>query len=395
MARFDLPDLGEGLEDAEVVRWLVEVGDNVAIDQPIVEVETAKATVVIPSPYAGQVASVFAAAGEIVDVGAPLFSVDEDHTSSGDDPPVLVGYGRSAGPARRRPRVTPASTGEGWGAAVLAKPAIRKLAKDLGVDLAGIQGSGPGGSITRSDVETAAQPATDQSTDDLDDQAAGSRLTGTRRAIAAAMEKTLSIPDAAAWLTADASGLLEIRSDINDNSVTPFALAMRIVVAGLVRFPGLNARFTDDRLFESSEVHLGIATQTERGLLVPVIANAQTMGAIALGRQIASVAAQARAGSLTPSALSGSTFTATNYGAFGVHGGHPILNPPNIAILGLGLIANRPWVTDGGDIGIRPMIELTIVFDHRFNDGSTPSSFLRYVADVMADAAALREILEP
>lgn len=220
------------------------------------------------------------------------------------------------------------------------------------------------------------------------------QLRGAARVMASAMESTLTIPDAAAWLQADASGLYEARRELGSEQITTFGLLLRIVVVALARFPTLNARYTAEGLIVSPAVHLGVATQTDRGLLVPVVENAQELGGLALGQTVAALVQSARDGVLAPAELSGSTFSVSNYGAFGVDGGHPIINPPNVAILGVGRFADRSWVEDGS-LGVRPTVELTIAFDHRFNDGSVPSGFLRYLADHVADANAIRQVLNP
>lgn len=391
---FLLPDLGEGLTAGRVVRWLVAVGDEVAVDQAIVEIETEKAVTELPSPFAGTVTALHAAEGEEVAVGTPLVTVAQAGAGRAEDVEaegsgsVLVGYG-TGGDGAERPRRRRAS-GSGGTGTPRAKPPVRKLAKELGVDLAALHGSGPEGTITRDDVRAAAAG---------NGHGAGERgpererpgvervaVTGVRRRIAERMTTSRQeIPEATTWVDCDATRLLELRAELARDAggpVTPLALVMRICVAGLQRFPELNARLDADSgdLLLQRFVHLGIAVDTPRGLLVPVIRDAHERSAVDMAAELRRLATGARDGSLTAEELGGSTFTVSNYGAFGVDGGNPVINHPNAAILGMGRINRRPWVVDDALVA-RDIVQLAVAFDHRVCDGAAAAGFLRFVAD--------------
>ncbi|MFL6140725.1 MAG: dihydrolipoamide acetyltransferase family protein [Labedaea sp.] len=404
---FVLPDLGEGLLEAELVHWLVKVGDAIAIDAPVAEVETAKALVEIPSPYGGVVAALHADEGTTVRVGAPLISVtaelpsaaatylEEERAGSGN---VLVGYGTTAvngnghGRRRRRPtRVVPASGPTERPRAM--SPIVRKLARDRGLDLAAVPGTGPDGLITRTDVERAPapdlRPPTPTGTDGRTGLPIGRRipLQGTRKAIAGALARSRrEIPEATIWADVDATALLRLRAELNTAGDGPglLALVARFVLAGLARFPALNARVDteSEQILHLAGVNLGIATQTDRGLTVPAVRNAELMTARVLDGEIRRVTTAARDGSATAAELGCGSFTLNNYGRFGVDGSAAIINHPEVAILGMGRIMARPWVVDGAIVA-RSITQLSLVFDHRVCDGETSAGFLRFVADAM------------
>jgi pyruvate dehydrogenase E2 component (dihydrolipoamide acetyltransferase) len=438
---FLLPDLGEGLTEAEIVKWLVAVGDTVQVDQPVAEVETAKAVVEVPSPFAGRVATLFAEVGGEVQVGTPLLSVEvADDTRAmsmvpdpletvddgdqgtvveeGGSGSVLVGYG-TGGPARRRRRRTPAGNGSAGPAIVrpLAKPPVRKLAKDLGVDLAAVTGSGPGGVITRDDVQAAArssepvplrppsvvvtapegEPLGSAPPNVVAARATEERIAvrGVRRAISEKMTRSRrEIPEATTWVDCDGTALLDLRDDLvaraPDVRVTPFAIVLRICVAGLREYPMLNARLDPEtsEIVVPRGVHLGFAAQTDRGLVVPVIRDADRRSTLDMARELTRLAVAARDATITPADLTGGTFTASNYGAFGVDGGSAIINHPEAAILGVGRFADKPWVV-GGALAVRKVVQLSIAFDHRICDGAEAAGFLRFIADAIEDPAAL------
>lgn len=379
---FALPDLGEGLREAELVRWFVRVGDPIAVDAPIAEVETAKAMVEIPSPYGGTVAELHVAEGAVVQVGAPLISVAADQPRN-----VLVGYGPSADPPRSRRDRTPApATG---GRARTASPVVRKLAKELGVDLGTIAGTGPDGLITRADVERASAPPADSSTvDERTGLPVGRRiaLQGTRRAIARALTRSRQeIPEATIWVDVDATALLDVRAARPDGPGL-LALIARFVVAGLVRYPAMNGRVDTDEIVEFDGVNLGIAAQTDRGLVVPAVANAHTMTTRTLDAEIRRLTAAARDGSAGAAELTRGSFTLNNYGRFGVDGSAAVINHPEVAILGIGRIIARPWVVDGAIVP-RQITQLSLVFDHRVCDGEIAAGFLRFVVDAIESPA--------
>ncbi|MFE7324462.1 dihydrolipoamide acetyltransferase family protein [Streptomyces sp. NPDC057565] len=458
---FKLPDLGEGLTEAEIVRWLVEVGDVVAIDQPVVEVETAKAMVEVPCPYGGVVTARFGAEGAELPVGAPLLTVAVGSTaaelsadgaveaeSSGN---VLVGYGTGA-PAARRRRVRPeavagagsvtvpaaepapgavagavpaAAPGEEPGPVAVISPLVRKLARQHDLDLRQLTGSGPDGLILRSDVESAIRAAASATAESAPVSAvpapasasspasmapsagrevAGERipLRGVRGAVADKLARSRrEIPDATCWVDADATELMAARAAMNGASgpaagpkVSVLALLARICTAALARFPELNSTVDLDarEIVRLRDVHLGFAAQTDRGLVVPVVRNAQDRNAESIGAEIGRLTEAARTGKLTPADLSGGTFTLNNYGVFGVDGSTPIINHPEAAMLGVGRIVAKPWVHQG-ELAVRQVVQLSLTFDHRVCDGGTAGGFLRYVADCVEQPALLLRTL--
>ncbi|MFI1681668.1 dihydrolipoamide acetyltransferase family protein [Streptomyces sp. NPDC020607] len=533
---FKLPDLGEGLTEAEVVRWLVEVGDVVVVDQPVVEVETAKAMVEVPCPYGGVVTARFGEEGTELPVGAPLLtvavgagsggaasggavpngSVSDGSVSGGsvsggapEEPAeralqtaaeraaaervaeessgnVLVGYGTAAAPARRRrvraarvsapPAATPAApapaapapaapapaapvpaasspvasspvaaapiapapaTPASDGPVPVISPLVRKLARENGVDLRSLAGSGPEGLILRADVESVVEAgrAVEQAgtSDDErtraieaavreDDEliragrhearqsvAAGNeprkaglesrhRLTGLRGLVADKMSRSRrEIPEATCWVDADATELLAVRKAMNDamtdrdgQKVSLLALLARISVAALARFPALNSSVDMEarEVRQFADIHLGFAAQTPRGLVVPVVRHSQARSTDSINAELIRLTESARAGTLTPGELTGGTFTLNNYGVFGVDGSTPIINHPEAAMLGVGRIVPKPWVHQG-ELAVRHVVQLSLTFDHRVCDGGTAGGFLRYVADCVEQPAVL------
>ena len=503
---FLLPDLGEGLTEAELVNWLVAVGDEIRVDQPIAEVETAKSVVEVPSPYAGTVAELHGEPGQTLDVGKPLISVTpsiepvetgtplvelvetepvetetepfeskesaaaetyrtEEKAGSGN---VLIGYGTPGSTAtvrRTRPRraqsvvehvetrtplVEPAETKSaetklttsaddlllqrtrvpGKLGAVIS-PLVRRMAKEHGVDLGHMQGSGESGLIMRRDVEAAitktpvkpaeaplVEPVETKAFETGHPPAVESKYTidprtglgitnrtpvrGVRKAVAANMTRSRSeIPEATVWVAVDATALVELRADLKKTEVhnTPGLLAFiaRFVTAGLKKYPALNTRFvsTEDtsggesqEIMEFDGVNLGFAAQTDRGLVVPSIRNADKLSAKQLDTEIKRLTAIARDGKATLTDLGSGTFTLNNYGVFGVDGSAAIINYPEVAILGVGRIVDKPWVVNG-ELAVRKATELTLTFDHRVCDGGTAAGFLRYVADAIESPTSL------
>jgi 2-oxoisovalerate dehydrogenase E2 component (dihydrolipoyl transacylase) len=437
---FLLPDLGEGLEEAEVTAWHVRVGDQVAVDQIVAEVETAKAAVEVPIPFAGTVTALHAEPGTTVQVGAPLISVataapdgarpgprtagapddgrPEPQAADEASGNVLVGYGTRPSPrrarGRRRPSVSasrapaPADASAAAGAASppglavasartpagpvpVISPIVRKLARQAGLDLARVVGTGPRGLVLRRDVNQAIA-ARDQPPAEI-----RIPIRGTRKAAAEKLTRSRrEIPEATVWVDADAAGLLAARAELAAQAprapVSLLAVAARFAVAGLGRYPELNAHLEDDEIVIPAHVHLGFAAQTERGLVVPVVRNAHLMPARDLAAALERQTAAARSGRLAPADLTGGTFTVNNYGVFGVDGSAAIINHPEVAILGLGRIIDRPWVV-AGQLAVRKVTELTLAFDHRVCDGATAGGFLRYVADrVESPALALETV---
>ena len=442
---FKLPDLGEGLVEAELVSWLVAEGDAIHIDQPIAEVETAKSVVEVPSPFEGVVETLHGAEGDTLEVGKPLISVQAvgaalpsgpdaapasstdvlapaDVAASGSGN-VLIGYGTSGhgGPGRSRPsrhhHAARESVIEAAGARVppgrahlVVSPLVRKMAHDSGLSLADISGSGADGLILRRDVEAAMVPvvspapaasaATAEGGDAVVDARTGLRvvsrtpLAGVKKAAATAFTRSRrEIPEATVWVDVDATALVELRESLKaKDGQAPGILAFvaRFVTAGLARFPQLNTQLVSadgtDTVVEFDGINLGFAAQTARGLVVPVLRNAQGCSARVLDEGIRSLAKTARDGKAGPAELSGGTFTLNNYGVFGVDGSAAIINYPEAAMLGIGRIADKPWVVDGG-LCVRKMTELTLAFDHRVCDGAVAAGFLRFVADAMENPA--------
>lgn len=502
---FLLPDLGEGLTEAELVNWLVAVGDEIRVDQPIAEVETAKSMVEVPSPYAGTVAVLHGEPGQTLDVGKPLISVTspesqgekesmvepvdttsvepvETEAAETSTPPVehvetaaetyreeekagsgnvLIGYGTPGGTAavrRTRPRrntslVEPVET-EGAEAKLttsaddvlllrtrvpgklgaVISPLVRRMAKEHGVDLGHLQGSGESGLIMRRDVEAAiskpslVEPVETRSRSLVESRwaaelveapsrsqvervetsahpvdprtglgiASRAPVRGVRKAVATNMTRSRAeIPEATVWVDVDATALVELRAGLKktDAHNTPGLLAFiaRFVTAGLKKYPELNTRIItaeDTAGGEQQEivafdgVNLGFAAQTDRGLVVPSVRNADKLSARELDAEIRRLTGVARDGKATPAELGSGTFTLNNYGVFGVDGSAAIINYPEVAILGVGRIIDKPWVVNG-ELAVRKVTELTLTFDHRVCDGATAGGFLRYVGDAI------------
>ncbi|MFE9028824.1 dihydrolipoamide acetyltransferase family protein [Streptomyces iakyrus] len=471
---FKLPDLGEGLTEAEIVRWLVEVGDLVAVDQPVVEVETAKAMVEVPCPYGGVVTARFGEEGTELPVGAPLITVAVGEkpaagtggTGTEGSGNVLVGYGTSEAPARRRrvrqerPLSGASATGgrSGAGAAngraaataapvnaqatgaaaavdgqagglatedgpvPVISPLVRRLARQNGLDLRELTGSGPDGLILRADVEyalrTAGQGATaapaagphprvPQAPSPAPASASPATavpaeirtpLKGIRGAVADKLARSRrEIPDATCWVDADATELMRARTAMNaagGPKISLLALLARICTAALARFPELNSTVDAEarEVVRFGHVHLGFAAQTDRGLVVPVVRDAHARDAESLTAEFARLTEAGRTGTLTPGELTGGTFTLNNYGVFGVDGSTPIINHPEAAMLGVGRIVPKPWVHEG-ELAVRQVVQLSLTFDHRVCDGGVAGGFLRYVADCVEQPAVLLRTL--
>jgi 2-oxoisovalerate dehydrogenase E2 component (dihydrolipoyl transacylase) len=424
---FTLPDLGEGLTEAEIVRWLVEVGDVVTVDQPVVEVETAKAMVEVPCPYGGVVTALFGTPGDEIPVGRPLVTVAVDapqqHAASStkqdtaESGNVLVGYGTTASTPRRRrtrrvPAVAPAERGrpqhqpppalrsepnsaahDGERPVAVVSPLVRRLAREHGIDLHSVHGSGHQGLILRSDVERAIAGAQTPPEGSATSEATRTPLRGIRAAVAEKLTRSRrEIPDATCWVDADATELLAARAAMNTISpkISVLALFARICTAALARYPELNAMVDTERneIVRFPAVHLGFAAQTDRGLIVPVVRDAHIRTTDALSAEIARLTEAARIASLTPAELTGSTFTLNNYGVFGVDGSTPIINHPEAAMLGVGRISPKPWVHQG-ELAVRHVVQLSFTFDHRVCDGGTAGGFLRFVADCVEHPAKL------
>jgi len=360
---FTLPDLGEGLEEGEIVSWLVAEGDEIELNQPLVEVETAKATVEIPSPFAGVVVRLHASAGEAVAVGSHLVTFDVPGAENGAD----------AGGSRAEK----AETGP-----VAATPAVRKLAKDLGVELRSVSGTGPDGRVTSEDVRRSAGGA----------EAEGGERTPVspiRRTIARRLEQAAAIPQVTTFRTMDATALETFREELGVSPLPVFVAALCRTIPG---HPLLNAAWADDAIVTHDDVHVGVAVDTERGLFVPVVRGANTLAISQLAEEIRRLAESARTGSLSPDAASGGTISVSNTGSYGSEAGTPLLNPPNAVTVALGVIAPRALVTDGGAVEARAACTISLTFDHRVLDGAAAGRALTDLVDVLQDAHALREL---
>jgi pyruvate dehydrogenase E2 component (dihydrolipoamide acetyltransferase) len=417
--QFLLPDLGEGLEDAEVVTWHVAEGDRVELNQTLVEVNTAKALVEIPAPWEGVIEKLHAAEGEVVNVGAPLVSIrvegtapptvsvvaDEpdvaDSEAAGDEAKpkrraVLVGYGvEEEGPARRESeaRIAPApkrAAGAERRTPVAASPPVRRLARELGVNLASLVGTGQGGRVTREDVQQAAEapaePAGVRPAGSGQDQRMPVR--GIRRLIAEKMTRSIrEIPHVTTFLTVDATRLMAFRDEIaslTTERVSPLTIVVRAFVEVCKAHPKLNSTFDGDasEIVLHGRYHVGIATDTDKGLMVPVVRDADSRGIADLSREIARLVEAARSGRASPEDMTGGTVTVTNVGTFGAEFGTPIINHPEAAILALGVIEPRAMVVDGV-VEARPAVTLSLAFDHRVLDGAEAGRALKDLGDLL------------
>ncbi|MCV7281182.1 2-oxo acid dehydrogenase subunit E2 [Mycolicibacterium flavescens] len=375
---FLVPDLGEGLEDATITEWSVAVGDDVVLNQTLCTVETNKAEVEIPSPYAGRIVELGGREGETLPVGTLLARIETDAEPPAEKrKPVLVGYGADdAMDSSRRAAAPPPHR-----ARARAKPPVRKLAADLGVDLGAVTGSGPDGVITREDVLAAAGRFTPDTVAVRGVQAEmARRMTLSRR----------EIPDAHARVEVDGTSLLRLRDrladHVDDSSVTPFVLVLRLLTIALTRHPSLNATWVETvdgpQIHLHSAVHLGFGVAAPRGLLVPVVNDAHRLTTRDLAATVARLIREARAGTLAPTELQGSTFTVSNFGALGLDDGVPVINYPEAAILGIGSLRERAVVVDGA-VAARPTMNLTCAFDHRIADGAQVAAFLRDLRDLI------------
>ncbi|SCG47095.1 dihydrolipoamide acetyltransferase family protein [Micromonospora halophytica] len=478
---FNLPDLGEGLTEGEILAWLVKVGDVIELNQPIVEVETAKAAVEIPAKWAGQVRAIFHPEGSTIEVGTPIISIDTDPgagpieesttgTPAADLPTpsaaslaavevapaegavepgliggpapggrtaVLVGYGPRTTAAKRRPRkggvpaqasapaapvvrapavpvapptpvapVAAPSDGNGRaGGPVLAKPPVRKLAKDLGVDLGTLTGSGPLGSITREDVQraaaapAAAEPLTTAAPTATAASFGADReqripVKGVRRLTAENVSRSaFTAPHVTEFLTVDVTRAMKAldrlrgRREWRDVRVSPLLLVAKAVLLAVKRHPMVNSTWAGDEIVVKNYVNLGIAAATERGLIVPNIKDAGRLSLRELADAMTDLVQTAKTGKTSPADMSGGTLTITNVGVFGVDTGTPILPPGESAILAFGAVREMPWVHKG-KVKPRQVTTLGLSFDHRIIDGELGSKFLRDIGDFLSDPEA-------
>jgi 2-oxoisovalerate dehydrogenase E2 component (dihydrolipoyl transacylase) len=468
VADYKLPDVGEGLTEAEIVTWKVKVGDVVKVNDIVVEIETAKSLVELPSPYAGTVLALHAPEGETVAVGTPIISIGDPDAaepsapaapagptaidmsnpaaSGGGENQTLVGYGPRVSSGQRRARRGGASPATDAGAAaqlqlqgafgqggaqtadvveadepavpavpaappgpaapaelqVLAKPPVRKLAKDLGVDLRSVTASGPDGTVTREDVQAAATPAEMAGGDVVPTAAVpdeqGMRevrepIKGVRKMMAQAMvESAFSAPHVTEWVTVDVTRTMRLVERLRthrafrDVRVSPLLVVAKAACLAMRRTPEVNATWDEQtqEVVLKSYVNLGIAAATPRGLVVPNVKDADALSLPELAAQINDLALTAREGRTQPAQMSGGSFTITNVGVFGVDAGTPIINPGESAILCFGAVRRQPWVHKG-KVKVRDVTTLALSFDHRLVDGEKGSRFLADVAAVLHD----------
>lgn len=427
---FLLPDLGEGLEEAEIVTWLVKEGEQVELNQPLVEVETEKALVSIPSPYAGVVEKLHGQVGDRVKVGAPLVSVrtSADAPAAGRRREVLVGYGPEEEGTRRRrrkplgKRAAEAAPGPPAPAKALATPPVRKLAREMGLDIEAVWGSGPDGRVTREDVLAAAQGAGAPAAAAARAATPAAPVTrlepllrrpvapgGEERIAVRAIRRTIAermvrsyteIPHVTEWLEVDATELMRLRADLQSAPeaegirISPLPILAKALIAALRKHPIINSAWDPEtqEIVVKGFYHIGVATDTERGLLVPVVRDADQLNVFELAREISRLSAAARDASIGPTDLSGSTITVTNVGSFGMEAGTPIINYPEAAILATGAIARRPWVV-GDEVVARDVMTIALSFDHRIIDGAEAGRFLRYLGDLIEKPARLFGVL--
>lgn len=444
LAVFNLPDVGEGLTEAEIVSWKVAAGDPVSVNQVICEIETAKSIVELPCPFAGTIEKLFAKEGDTVLVGSPIISVQAEgnilvagpttssipiitesdtmheavadvasSVASDETKPNLVGYGSAGHGATRRKRsgaVAAASLASAIPTAtsaipsalsgdVIAKPPIRKLAKDLNVDLSRVSATGVAGEITREDVVNAATQASvfrNLTTPAIpSEREERIPVKGVRKAIATAMvQSAFTAPHVSIFVDVDATRTMEYvkrlkaSTDFAGVKVTPLLLMAKAMMWAVRRNPTVNSTWTDKEIIVHNFVNFGVAAATPRGLIVPNIKDADRMSMLELARQLELLAATAREGKTTPEDMKDGTITITNIGVFGVDTGTPILNPGQVAIVALGSIRPKPWVVNN-EIVIRQVTTIGATFDHRVVDGDVASRFVQDVASVIEEPALL------
>ena len=431
---FPLPDVGEGLTEAEIVSWRVKPGDEVAVNQVVCEIETAKSLVELPSPFHGVVNELLVSEGDTVQVGTPIMSVAGDGAESPPDtgvtdavgdaessvtheaaePKNLVGYGTGPStPTSRRKRAqapadapvvspSPAQRADlplADSSPVIAKPPIRKLAKDLGVSLEAVTGSGIGGEILRDDVIRHAGQATvfrnletPEWPENREDRIP---VKGVRKAIAQAMVKSMfTAPHVSVFVDVDATRTMDFvkrlkaSPDFAGIKVSPLLVMVKAMIWAVQRNPTVNSTWTEEEIIVHHFVNMGVAAATPRGLIVPNVKEAQSLSLRELAMALEKLTLTAREGKTTPEEMSGGTITITNLGSFGVDTGTPILNPGEVTIVAFGTIKPKPWVVNG-EIRARMVTTVAASFDHRVVDGDVASKFVADVAAVMEEPALL------
>jgi len=400
-----LPDVGEGIHEAEIVRWHVKPGDVVAQDQTILEIQTDKAVVDIPSPVAGTVTDIRVPEGEVVRVGTVLIVFESEATG-----PVVEASSSAVPPS---PPVAPPSvagsphSSSATGRRALATPAVRKLARDLGVDIQGIRGSGPNGRVMAEDVRQAATAARTPAAPPAAtvsvpagslDEEERVPLRGTRRVIAEHMVRSkFTAPHVTTMDEVEVSQLVSWRRQMlpiaqqQGVKLTYLPFIIKATVAALKKFPYLNASLDDERreIVLKKRYHIGLAVDDPEGLLVPVIRDADQKSLLDLAREIQTLTEKAHAHQLAPQELAGSTFTITNYGSFGGLFATPVINYPEVAILGTGRIQKKAWVDESDQIQVRPLMGIILTFDHRVIDGGMAGRFLNQVMQYLHEPHSL------
>jgi 2-oxoisovalerate dehydrogenase E2 component (dihydrolipoyl transacylase) len=392
---FAMPDLGEGLEEGEIVAWLVTEGDTVTLNQPLVEVETAKAVVEIPSPFAGVVAALHAAAGETVAVGAALvtFSVDgggegsaggaaRSHAEAAGGDQASGGSGRGAEP--------PAAHSPSPAAGTASTSAVRALARSLGVEIGHVTGTGPGGRVTSEDVRrSAGEEAVSSSNIDVDTGVEVLEVGRRRGAIAERLMEAAGVPQVTTFRTVDCGTLEELRGELG---LSPLPLVLAALSRVVVDHPLLNASWAGDRILLHRTVNVGVAVDTEQGLVVPVVRDVGALGLAAIASEVRRVAAGARGGGLEAGDVGGATITVSNTGSYGSEAGTPLLNPGNAVTIAIGVIEPRPLVVEGAVVA-RPACTLSLTFDHRVLDGAAAGRALTDLVAQLQDGERLRDLM--
>ncbi|MCU1471917.1 MAG: 2-oxo acid dehydrogenase subunit [Glaciihabitans sp.] len=438
-SEFLLPDVGEGLTEAEIVSWKVKPGDIVAINQVLVEIETAKSLVELPSPFEGTVSALLVEEGQTVDVGTPIISVGTGitvpiapapeipaevtdaagsitHEAPVEEAPAnLVGYGAKGHAATRRRRgdiaptavvapaasapARPASVPAAAASAVIAKPPIRKLAKDLDVDLREVVATGLAGEITRDDVVRQAKQASVfrniQTPAWADEREEKIPVKGVRKAIATAMvQSAFTAPHVSVFVDIDATRTMEFvkrlkaSTDFAGIRVSPLLIVAKALIWAVRRNPTVNSSWSDKEITVHHYVNLGIAAATPRGLLVPNVKDAQELSLLELAQALENLVITARDGKTQPAEMANGTITITNVGSFGMDTGTPILNPGEAAIVAMGTIKQKPWIVDG-EVRSRFVTTVAGSFDHRIVDGDVASRFVADVASIIEEPALL------
>jgi pyruvate/2-oxoglutarate dehydrogenase complex dihydrolipoamide acyltransferase (E2) component len=399
---YKLADVGEGIAEAEVIEWLVAVGDLVSEDQPVIVVETDKSQIEIPAPVSGKVIELCVVAGDVLAVGSSLMKIEASGEVSNDisahaspAPSSVVTNDKSDSPSTPGSRATNVRP--------LASPSTRRLAASLGVALENVLGSGPNGQITAEDIQAASATAAPTSSPKVTPTVSEPGVTviplrGLRRQIAASMSQALTIPHILEFKEIDATALLALRSDLTKDfqaqgqklSVTPFL--MRACVLALAKHQTFNARFDSEaaEIAQFENVNLGFATATDDGLIVPVIQNAQHLSVKELAQETDNLVALAKSRKASIEQLSGGTFTLTNFGSFGTWLGTPIIHAPEVAIAGFGRITEKVLAVDGIPT-VRMVLPIVVAVDHRVNDGAHLGAFVSEIADLLLRPLSLLE----